>query len=84
MSRRYKTTWSTWFPFLGVFNLSVTNTHGLFEILFFLFVHFGLVFVSLISNLKYSCEMPFHIFSVSACMTGCDILKWLEEAPCLL
>lgn len=29
--------------------------------------------------LKYSCEMPFHIFSVSACMTGCNVFKWLGK-----
>lgn len=29
--------------------------------------------------LKYSCEMPVHIFSVSACMTGCNVFKWLGK-----
>lgn len=49
-----------------------------------LLLHFELGFVSLSSNLKCSFEMPFDIFSVAACMTGCNIVRWLEETPCPL
>lgn len=41
--------------------------------------HVLLLVLWLLKYLVCSCKMPVHIFSVSACMTGCNVFKWLGK-----